>query len=832
MARDSNLEKILAQEMRKNLDEREAIYYGLDSELNQGSSEIGNQINSILKDVVRGADKTTLEALRLRKQRLEQARKVLDSANLQEEEMLKLNENIARVQEAITRDIQQRTSIFTKARAAITKSAFGFGALLVAVSKGDPLVAFGASLLGNYVKSRKEKKLQQESERRETLRSDLEGFSGAAAKDLMSESKPLLIEPSSYGEDLFERPLRNRSEESDNSIIEILALLLTTNQKMLTVQEDILAANELMLEMQNLDIQRKRRGDIESELESRYSSSGKIFALPTAETSKKGGILKNIGGVVQAIGGAVGGIGTGILGGLLGVLGLKGLVSGGAGLAKVLKLSNLGKFGGLVARGASAPVALATLILGASYDIFSSLFSKGDLSKSKIFQFINGAEDFLIGKMGGISESAKEEAQRARGLLGFPFVGVLVGGVIGGIKDMLVHLWTGTQEKLSNSQYVQDSVGFIFEDVAGFFKGLIEGFFNGVKSLAEGVFGYIPGFKEKVDSITVRLKDAILPDALKPSDTLTADEIYRDRLIKEMDKADSNKGEYASLSQDEKDALLRQKNQEFLAQKEKIKNRIKKLNYNTKENRSQPSLSKQDNETILLNEIAAAGITDPVEIAALMAQAAHESGNFKYMKEIPSAKSGLNFENYDFKGKGSLGNMGAGDGAKYRGRGHLQITGRDNYTRIGKMIGIDLENHPELLEDPVIAAKASVAYWKMRVSPNVSDFSDVGRVTKLIQGTSTDAIERRTRKFREYSAKLGADSPLQLAANYMPALKRSIDLKNMSSGNKSSNQSGPVTVIDNKKIVNQNINQASGGVNAQTPPVVSSLSPSAIGAIS
>lgn len=73
------------------------------------------------------------------------------------------------------------------------------------------------------------------------------------------------------------------------------------------------------------------------------------------------------------------------------------------------------------------------------------------------------------------------------------------------------------------------------------------------------------------------------------------------------------------------------------------------------------------------------------------------------------------FEKYD---SGSLakrlGNTQAldGDGFKYRGRGYTQITGTDNYKRVGKALGIDLFNNPDLALKPEIAAKIMVYCMK------------------------------------------------------------------------------------------------------------------------
>ena len=60
---------------------------------------------------------------------------------------------------------------------------------------------------------------------------------------------------------------------------------------------------------------------------------------------------------------------------------------------------------------------------------------------------------------------------------------------------------------------------------------------------------------------------------------------------------------------------------------------------------------------------------------------------------------------------GRMGNDEAGDGFTYRGRGYIQITGKDRYERIGNIIGEDLVNNPELMLDPDVAQKALVAYF-------------------------------------------------------------------------------------------------------------------------
>ena len=76
---------------------------------------------------------------------------------------------------------------------------------------------------------------------------------------------------------------------------------------------------------------------------------------------------------------------------------------------------------------------------------------------------------------------------------------------------------------------------------------------------------------------------------------------------------------------------------------------------------------------------------------------------------IEEYASGQAYEN-----RHDLGNYCPGDGVKYKGRGYIQLTGRDNYTNYGKIFNLDLVCHPELALDPAIAAKILVQYFKDR----------------------------------------------------------------------------------------------------------------------
>jgi predicted chitinase len=135
---------------------------------------------------------------------------------------------------------------------------------------------------------------------------------------------------------------------------------------------------------------------------------------------------------------------------------------------------------------------------------------------------------------------------------------------------------------------------------------------------------------------------------------------------------------------------------------------------------------------VLIQTARASGMRGS-ELAQFIAQCAHETANFSSLKE----KGGkLDFKKYDPKHNPRkakmLGNTQVGDGAKFHGRGYIQLTGRDNYKRAGKALGLPLEAQPELVENPEVAAKVAVWFWQQQVAPKVTNFSNTAQVTKPI----------------------------------------------------------------------------------------------------
>ena len=153
-------------------------------------------------------------------------------------------------------------------------------------------------------------------------------------------------------------------------------------------------------------------------------------------------------------------------------------------------------------------------------------------------------------------------------------------------------------------------------------------------------------------------------------------------------------------------------------------------------------------EQIYLYIIRYAGefeINTPLRWCHYLAQIAHESAELRYSEEIASGKA------YDTgKLAVKLGNTpeADGDGQKYKGRGLIQVTGRNNYEMYKQYSGYDVVKQPELLAKPVGAIRSSMWFWKSKGLNELADRDEFTAITKRING-GTNGIEDR----RKYLAR-------------------------------------------------------------------------------
>ncbi len=133
------------------------------------------------------------------------------------------------------------------------------------------------------------------------------------------------------------------------------------------------------------------------------------------------------------------------------------------------------------------------------------------------------------------------------------------------------------------------------------------------------------------------------------------------------------------------------------------------------------------------------GIDTPQRQAAFLAQVGHESGGLHFLTELWGPTQAQN----GYEGRVDLGNTHLGDGYKYRGRGLIQVTGRANYGRMGNALGLDLEESPDMLATPKLAARSAGCFWQSHGLNIYADASEFTKLTRRINGGENGIDDRR-----------------------------------------------------------------------------------------
>lgn len=164
-------------------------------------------------------------------------------------------------------------------------------------------------------------------------------------------------------------------------------------------------------------------------------------------------------------------------------------------------------------------------------------------------------------------------------------------------------------------------------------------------------------------------------------------------------------------------------------------------------------------------------ITSSKRIAAFIAQIAHESGNLDKLIEstyYSKAERLLKLFPRDFKdlaeaekyikspeacanriyaNQNGNGSEKSGDGYRYRARGLIGITGKGNYASCGTGLGLDLVNHPELLEQPKYACESAAWFWATHGCNKKADLGLFLDITRIING-GTNGLEERKANYK------------------------------------------------------------------------------------
>lgn len=186
-----------------------------------------------------------------------------------------------------------------------------------------------------------------------------------------------------------------------------------------------------------------------------------------------------------------------------------------------------------------------------------------------------------------------------------------------------------------------------------------------------------------------------------------------------------------------------------------------------------------DRETQLLLEAMEQGIISSIELANFMAQVTQESHgltsleeSFRYTKNIWQIPVHSVAKEHPLDGElarkealdrhpeklaelmygGRMGNDRPGDGYKYRGRGYIQLTGKDNYRSAGEALGLDLVDNPDLAASPDVAAKVAIYFWSANVHGKAAA-EDVVAATQIINKASL-GLEAREEYFDQWKTAL------------------------------------------------------------------------------
>ena len=164
----------------------------------------------------------------------------------------------------------------------------------------------------------------------------------------------------------------------------------------------------------------------------------------------------------------------------------------------------------------------------------------------------------------------------------------------------------------------------------------------------------------------------------------------------------------------------------------------------------------------------------PLRLAHFLAQCEHESGGFVRLTEnLNYSAAGLlatfgkrfngvsetyarkpeKIANRAYADRLGNGNEASGDGWKFRGRGFIQLTGRDNYTRAGKDLKQDFINNPNLVANEY-ALKVALWFFTSQKIWTVCDTGAteqaVKEVTRRVNGEKCLGLDDRIKLFNKY----------------------------------------------------------------------------------
>lgn len=166
-------------------------------------------------------------------------------------------------------------------------------------------------------------------------------------------------------------------------------------------------------------------------------------------------------------------------------------------------------------------------------------------------------------------------------------------------------------------------------------------------------------------------------------------------------------------------------------------------------------------------------INTPQRVAAFVAQCAHESGNFKFLKEnlnykwqtlrkifpkyFPTDELAQQYAsrsnrqeaiaNRVYASRMGNGDESSGDGFRYCGRGLIQLTGKNNYQLFANFLGIPVQDASEYILTFEGAVKSACWFWNRNNLNSLADRGDIAKMTRIING-GDKGLEDRVMRYR------------------------------------------------------------------------------------
>lgn len=135
-------------------------------------------------------------------------------------------------------------------------------------------------------------------------------------------------------------------------------------------------------------------------------------------------------------------------------------------------------------------------------------------------------------------------------------------------------------------------------------------------------------------------------------------------------------------------------------------------------------------------------INTPARASAFLAQLAHESGQLRWFEEIWGPTPAQRRYEPPTSLAARLGNTQPGDGKRFKGRGPIQLTGRDNYRRYGQALRVDLVANPPLAATKEVGFRVAGLFWQRNGLNELADQQRFRRITKRINGGFNGLADR------------------------------------------------------------------------------------------